>query len=155
MSLLRPSLLKCADDSMHEDSAADLTAGDAVKFAIQLKVKRRTGSRRTLKPAAAQLKPARGPQAPWRGRTLKSDKLQGIDKTVELLNSELCHVQQLPQNSKYARHRQRLLTTALQLAEQQRGATAETCGADELQDLLAQLGLSSDLAAAHQSAAPL
>lgn len=111
----------CARGSMHEgDWATDFTADDTVKIATQLKVNRRASSKRTLKPAAAQLKPARRPQQPWRGRTQKSDELQGIEKTVELLSSELHHVQQLPRNSAYAKHRQRLLTTALQLAEQQR-----------------------------------
>lgn len=107
--------------SMQRANAPALSEEAVAEVASKLKAKRRTGSKRALKPLAPKQTPTKRVQRPWKASPIEASSVsQDIEKTIELLTAEIQNVRQLPQNSTYARHRMRLLDTALKLADQRR-----------------------------------
>ena len=105
----------------YDDSLPGLSADDAAKVADRLRAKRRTSSKRTLQPAVPPLASRHRVHRPWKAVPIEtSGSLQDIDQVIKLLSEQMQNVRQLPQNSAYAKHRLRLLTTALKVAEGRR-----------------------------------
>jgi hypothetical protein len=104
-----------------DDPLPELNADDAANVADRLKARRRTSSKRTLQPAVPQLAARHRAHRPWKAVPIEaSGSPQDIDQVITLLSEQMQNVRQLPQNSSYAKHRLRLLTTALRVAEGRR-----------------------------------
>ena len=104
-----------------DDTLPGLSADDAAKVADRLKARRRTSSKRTLQPTVPPLAARHRAHRPWQAVPIVvSGSLQDIDQVITLLSEQMQNVRQLPQNSSYAKHRLRLLTTALRVAEGRR-----------------------------------
>ena len=97
----------------HLDVVID--ASDASTIAARLKAKRSTG-KHNLKRNTSHKQSGRV-QRPRKG---SSDPPSSAGQTVERITAELEHLGRLPANSAYVRHRERLLKTALELAEDRR-----------------------------------
>jgi hypothetical protein len=108
-------------NSMQQDNKVpNLSADEAAKLANRLKARRRTSSKRTLQPSVQTVVTRHRVHKPWSPVRVDSSGSQNIDDVITVLSDEMRSVRQLPQNSSYARHRLRLLTTALGVAEGRR-----------------------------------